>query len=364
MNRRRTLTQQPRTTALRPGAQRKTSPAFAAGLHSAAGLRGLRTLLMVVGMVAFAGTASAQNEFEGFDDTELQDLGRSSDFQRPRTQDRDAGFGFDDGPLNPAATAAGIDDRIEPPAGTFRGRIQLIDRAELAAAQNGIIAFDVPEVGRRVRKGEVIARLDDSVPQASLRVAEAEAANDVDARVARAISRVAAKELASAEAANQLFARTVSPVELERLKLTRVRSDLDIEKAETTYAVAKAREDEAEAVLTTYEIDAPFAGVIRTRFKQRGEAVRQGDPIVELVSADRVSVVASVPIAMLPSLQEGNTVQVLPYYLPGAQPLPGTIRLIDRYGDGNPSDSTIKVTVEAENTTGTLLPGLQAAVRF
>ena len=270
---------------------------------------------------------------------------------RPR-----GGTPFDAGPTDSPGLIGDL-----PNDGRIVGRIELIDRAQLAAAQNGIIDYDVPRRGDRVRKGEMIAKLDDSVPQASLRVAEAQAASDVDARVARAISKVAGKELASAEAANNIYDRTVSAVELERLKLTKTRSDLDVEKAQTDYQIAKAREDEARSVLTTYEIKAPFDGVIRERFKQRGEAVRQGDPIVELVNDERVAVVANVPVDRLPGLQVGQMVGVKPAYGSDNRPAQGTIRLIDTFGDGQAVGKRVRVVIEVPND-GRFFADLEAEV--
>lgn len=251
-------------------------------------------------------------------------------------------------------------------SGEIRGFIELIDRAELAAAQNGIVAFEVPEPGTRVSRGQVIARLDDRVPRANLAVAKAQAASDVDVRVARAIVRVARKEVASAQQANRAFPNTVTPQEVERLKLTETRSDLDIEKAETEYEIAAAREAEAEAVLSTFEIAAPFDGIIRTRFKQRGEAVRQGDPIVELVSRDRVKVRARVPLNLVRRLREGQTVRVIPIDEQDPTPMTGVIRLVDVFSDADPgsTEKLIYVTVEVPNPNGQLIPGLRANIEL
>ena len=266
-----------------------------------------------------------------------------------------------EGTFRPAAqttpAAQGAED------GRVVGTIELIDRAELAASQNGVIQFDVPESGALVSKDQIVAKLDDRVPQANLAVAVAQAASDVDVRSAAAILRVAEKEVASAQQANAAVPNTVTPQEVERLRLTETRSRLDIEKAETEYEIAAARENEAQAVLDTFTIRAPFAGKVRKRYKQRGEAVRQGDTILELVSGDRVSVVARVPFDRVAEFREGQVVQVIPDYGRDRTPMRGTVRLVDRFGEGDAVADKIPLIVEVPDPQGRLFAGFRAEVR-
>ena len=48
------------------------------------------------------------------------------------------------------------------------------------------------------------------------------------------------------------------------------------------------KRNEAQAQLDTFSIRAPFAGVVTRVHRGKGEAVRQGDQVLELVSTQRV----------------------------------------------------------------------------
>lgn len=274
---------------------------------------------------------------------------------------------FDIGPADPAPTF----ERNTTPrsAPTSNGRvtnalIELIDRAELASTQTGVIAFEVPEEGTVVAKGQVVARLDDTIPQASLAVAEAQASTDAEVRSAKKIAAVADTEVEAAVEANRMFAGTVSKIDFNRLKLTAARSESDVIIAERDLTVAKARVHEAEMLLKTYEVTAPFAGIVRKRFKLNGEAVRQGDPVIELVSTARMRVTARVPIDQLARYQIGQRVQVIPEYnyRGGDTPMVGQVKFIDTFGKADVTLGKVDVQIEVANPDGRLVPGLQATV--
>lgn len=268
---------------------------------------------------------------------------------------------FDDfpsagGPTGAAASTGEI--RVE------NALIELIDKAELASTQTGVLAFDVPEEGTQVQKDQVIARLDDTVPRASLAVAQAQASTDAEIRAAERIVEVADSEVDSAIEANRKFSGTVSDQEMNRLKLTAARSKFDVDTAKRDLEVAVARVHEAKMLLTTYEIKAPFAGIVRKRLKRNGEAVRQGDPVLELVSTDRLRVTARVPVQQLGAFRVGQQVLVLPEFgQPGrSEPLRGTVKFVDLYGEADLVKNLVDVQIEVPNPDARLIPGLQATV--
>lgn len=242
--------------------------------------------------------------------------------------------------------------------------IQLIDHAELASTQTGILAFEVPEEGTVVQKDQVVAQLDDTVPRASLAVAQAQASTDAEVRSAEKIVEVAESEVASAIEANSKFPNTVSTQDFNRLKLTAARSKFDVDTAKRDLEVARAKVHEAQMLLGTYEIKAPFSGVVRKRLKRNGEAVRQGDPILELVSTERLRVVARVPAQQLAAFATGRTVIVVPEFelKQGLPPLQGVVKFVDLYGEADLVKGLVDVQIEVPNPDARLIPGLQATV--
>lgn len=191
-----------------------------------------------------------------------------------------------------------------------RCRIKLIKRVTLASDRPGILAFVEPEEGDAVRADQQIAGLRNEVATAQLKIREKEATNDVEIRYAKKAHDVAKAEHAQALVANRRVKKAVPPMEVLKLKLAAERSELQIEQAEMQFVINGLNLDEAQAQLKTYQIEAPFAGIVTRVYKSKGEAVRQGDPILELVNTDRVRVEGDVEIRQIWNVKRGARVTV------------------------------------------------------
>lgn len=189
-------------------------------------------------------------------------------------------------------------------------RIKLIDFAVLAADHPGILADVIPKEGDNVKAGQLLSSLKDAVVRARLARADKEASNDIEIRFSKKAEEVAQVELDRAEEANKIQKRSVPEVEVKRLRLSRDKSLLQIEQAELQSQIAKLTRDEANAELQAYQVKAPFDGIVTRVFKSKGEAVRQGDPIIELSSTKRVKVEGYVNVKDIWNVKRGNRVMV------------------------------------------------------
>jgi len=191
-----------------------------------------------------------------------------------------------------------------------RCRVKLIDQVTLASDQIGILDFVEPEEGDRVRANQQIAGLKDDLAQAMYAIAKKKAENDIQKRYSRKAADLAATELLKAKDANRQVEGTVPDIEVQRLQLALEKSELSIELADDEYLIAQLEAGEAEARLKMYRLEAPFDGVVTQIYKRKGEAVRQGDPILELVNTDRVRVEGRVEIKDVWKMRPGMTVHV------------------------------------------------------
>jgi multidrug resistance efflux pump len=89
-----------------------------------------------------------------------------------------------------------------------------------------------------------------------------------------------------------------------------VKSGLQIKKATHDIAVNVKKADQAKAELDTYHILAPFDGFVSKVLKYRGEAVRQGDTILEMVNTDMVHVEGMVTDRDIWRVKRGSPVTV------------------------------------------------------
>lgn len=266
------------------------------------------------------------------------------------------------GSLMLAGRAAGGDpDKPVPPIHVTGCRIKPADQVTLSVNQSGLLK-SVPRDGDRVQQGQVVIHLEDDLARATLAVATKEAENAIETRNAEISSEVARLEHEQALQLNVTLAKVIAETEVRRLKLTFDRSLLQIELAKHEQAVRMLKRDEAEAQLKAFHIAAPMAGTVTRVLKFKGEAVRQGDPVLELVNTRRVRVEGFVDVAHRRRLVPGTPVQVevevIDGETPAARPASGTVVFVDEVAQ--PVTRQIRIWADVDNEDGNLLPGLTA----
>ena len=241
-------------------------------------------------------------------------------------------------------------------------RIKPADQVTLSVNQSGILDT-VPQEGDRVEAGQRIVLLESELAKATLAVAEKEAANDVDIRHAETVSEVARLEHEQAIQVNELSKGTISITEVRRAKLDLDRSLLQIEQAKHKQTVAALRRNEAAAQLKTFYVIAPFSGTVNKVLKHRGEAVRQGEAVLELVNTRRVRVEGFLDVAHRRRVTPGTAVQIEPDPRPdklATAPATGKIVFIDSVVQ--PVTQQMRIWADVDNADELLLPGLTAVM--
>lgn len=168
------------------------------------------------------------------------------------------------------------------------GVIEAVRQSTVAAQTQGrIVALNV-DVGDRVRRGDVIARID---PREATQV------------VASAEAQVAQAEAALANA-------RVNHARTKQLVAQKFVSEAALDKAETDFAAAQAQVAAARASASQARtgrgytvIAAPFAGVVATRHVELGEMAQPGKPLVTLFDPQDLRAVVTVPQARLAEMR-------------------------------------------------------------
>ena len=242
-------------------------------------------------------------------------------------------------------------------------RVRLIDEAVVAADRAGILDFVVPRAGESVRSGALVAQIRDQVVRATLAIAERSAANDVEIRFSQKASELAQLEYLSYVQGNKLHPDTFTDFQMRQLRLAAEKSLLQLEQAEYNFDVEKLRRDETLEILKTYRVEAPFEGVIRSVHKKKGEAVHEGEPILEIVNTRRVQVEGYLSMAEHARVSRGASVEVR-LALPnsdleiGKIVFPGRITFVDVKVE--PVTQKVKVHAEVDNSQDVLKDGLTA----
>lgn len=174
--------------------------------------------------------------------------------------------------------------------------------SELGFKQRGEIVELFVDVGDRVTKGDVLARLDSQSLQASVNQAQADVAfSDATLAAQRADTQLAVEtELryrnlkAKGHVSAQIYDET-------RLALKSKQAQLQVAIAGRARAVA-ARSS-ANILLREARIVAPFSGVVQQRHHDEGSQVAPGQPVLRLVADGGLEAHVGVPAAVAVEMQ-------------------------------------------------------------
>jgi multidrug efflux pump subunit AcrA (membrane-fusion protein) len=241
-------------------------------------------------------------------------------------------------------------------------RVKLIDEVVLASQRFGIVDAVVAE-GMSVKRNTVIMRLDDRAAHANIAIVEQQAKNDVEVRYARKASELAEIAYLRSVSLNQRLNGSVSDYSLREQKLAAEKGLLQLEQAEHNFAIGQLKLQEAMQNLATFQVLAPFDGLVRKVLKKRGEAIHEGEPIAELVATDRVVVEGFVKIDEADRISVGTPVEVISER-PGAAPSQaimvdgGRVAFVDVKVE--PVTRKLRITAEVPNRDNRLRDGLPA----
>jgi HlyD family secretion protein len=199
----------------------------------------------------------------------------------------------------------------ELPVGTEAGGLAIV---EIAA-----------EEGDAVKKGQLLARLDDSVLRAELAQADASIAQ-AEAGLRKAEATAASAQSDAGRAKALIKNGFISGQVAEQRETTLATARADVNVARQNLEAAKALRDERAAQLAQTEIRAPTDGIVSARAATLGNVVPVGEQLFRMIRDSRVELRAEIPEMEFAALRQGQTATIT---LDGSgESFQGAIRLI------------------------------------
>jgi RND family efflux transporter MFP subunit len=272
-----------------------------------------------------------------------------------------------------ASLAAGTLAQNGQPAGRSpdvisvdKATIDWIEKSDVAALHEGVIAKLELEVGDVVHSGDMIGQLHDELPKLKVARAELAAKNTAAQEKAQAQKQLAVAVLARSVRLTKINPTYVSQEEVQKNEAEVNDAQALLHEAQENQAIAKSELALAERELEEHKITAPFDGVITERMRNEGERVGANEPVVRMVNIDKLRVVGWVPIEYAIRIKIGSPVEVSPN-IPNAD-LPvekkrfrGKITFVDPEAVNEPNRSEVRVHAVVENNEAhELRPGLAA----
>ncbi len=209
------------------------------------------------------------------------------------------------------------------------GTVVARDDARIATEQAGRVVT-IAEIGDRIAKGDVIAKLDDEA--LSLAVRENEAAlKRLDSQLDYQNRQV--ERLTKLESQSSVSATALDEAKSQGEMMTH-------DRARAAVALEQSRRQLREAT-----IRAPFGGIVAERATQPGEYVQPGATVVRLVNTERVEVRAQAPVSLIAKMKAGDPVTLKD----GGRAELEEIRAVVPVGDAQSRQVEIRVAVTGED---------------
>jgi RND family efflux transporter MFP subunit len=229
-------------------------------------------------------------------------------------------------------------------------QVQLIGTAQpkltsiVASDIEGLVEkFDVSE-GDVVKKGAVLARLEDSLLKIELKGAEANKA-DTEAQLRRARSDLerSSKLLATETIADKQYTDDLAEVQSLEARVDRLGAEIQ-----------HIQDSIAKKVIL-----APFSGFIVKEHTEVGQWVDKGGPIVTLADLSIIEILVEVPERYVPKLVLGGSAQVK---VDALNPEKFTGKIVSIIPVGDSASRTFPVKVAIDNTDNHIKGGMLCRV--
>jgi len=216
----------------------------------------------------------------------------------------------------------------------------------LSLTRPGRLAKVLVRQGQKVRAGEVLVQLEDSVERRQAALLKAKA-NDTSAiRATELKLRRAKKMLANVRAA--YVSKAAPQRELEDAQLQADMAEIDTLVAKLAREQDIGRYEQAKLELDRMRLVSPADGEVEKLIAKAGESVDALDPLLRLVNVNPLWIDTPVPLAIGRHILAGQKAMI---QLPGLKtPVEGKVIHVSRIADA--ASETLEIRVELPNPTG------------
>lgn len=229
---------------------------------------------------------------------------------------------------------------------------------ELSSPVPGVLDEILVERGDRVRKNQVLAKLQSGVEEANVRLARARAelTSEIQASQARyeLNSRVHART-------SELYRTQMVPLsEADEAETKKIVSEYELKKAREDKQIAKLELERAVEILKQRSLLSTVDGVVVKRYRSPGEYV-EDQPVLKIAQDDPLNVEVIAPLYLYGSIRVGMLGEIQPETPVGGKHL-AKVTIVDEVIDA--ASGTFGVRLELPNPQHRLPAGLRCDIRF
>jgi membrane fusion protein, multidrug efflux system len=240
------------------------------------------------------------------------------------------------------------------------GPIVVENQVDVLAEREGMVAKILADVGTSVRKGQLLALLDDRQLSAEQDAVEAKVhTGEADMKDWEAETKVAESDYTRAKKMRDAGINTQEELDHARYKFEG--SQYEVEKSRRQLENARANLRSSELELQKTRIVAPFDGVVARRYVRAGQKVTSGGRLFWVSAVAPLLVKFTLPESLINKVKRGDVVEVSVASDPAAEH-PAKIVQLSPVVD--PASDSIDVMAELQGKPADVRPGMTASVRL
>jgi RND family efflux transporter MFP subunit len=229
----------------------------------------------------------------------------------------------------------------------------------VGSSVDGILREVAVDRGDRVKKGQVLARLESGIERVEVEIARSRAKAEVEILSGRARLEHLGRR---ADRVVELYGKKVVSTESRDEAVTEKRlAELAVAEAQMNKELRAMELERAQEILARRTIRSPATGIIHERLMSPGEFVHEQSSVVTIAAINPLHVEVFVPITLYGTVKVGMKAEVMP-----VEPVGGvhtaTVTVVDKVFDA--ASGTVGVRLELPNPALRLPAGLACTVRF
>jgi membrane fusion protein, multidrug efflux system len=242
------------------------------------------------------------------------------------------------------------------------GPVIVEQQLELLAPRDGEIAQINADLGASVRKGEVLATLDQR-QLASERDAQLAKVRSIEADLKNWAAETKVRETDRERARQMWEAKLITEQAFEHARYKAEASAFEVEREEQALNQAKSTLEVLEMELAKSRIVAPFSGVVARRYVTAGQKVVRNERLFWISAMSPLRVKFILPAEKMLLVATGTKLEVSPAYEEATAGHVQNARITHMSPVVDPASGTFEVVAELEGG-GSLRPGMTAAIRL
>ncbi|MGH9603051.1 MAG: efflux RND transporter periplasmic adaptor subunit [Terriglobales bacterium] len=266
----------------------------------------------------------------------------------------------------PAPASATAPQRVAPSAVpqeevfVASGPLVVEDQVDVASQREGVVDRIEVDAGTMVRKGQLLATLDDRQITADKEASEARVRSSVaDLKGWEGEVRVLQADRERAE--KMWEAQLITKQDLDHARFKVEADEYEVERARENLGNAQATARSLALELEKTRIVAPFNGVVARRYVRVGQRVAMGDRLFWVTAVAPLRVKFTLPERFLGNVKKGDELRVSAAAVDEQQ---HTAKVLQVSPVVDPSSGTIEVLAELVGPASDLRPGMTTNVRI